>query len=392
MRKLIIFVLLFVLFLVLFYTTDVYLSNWLEAPVQRSFSKENTGLTEARWNEMDKKLNAASRNFYREYLEKTDFNGAILVCRNGKTIFENYSGLTSVKNGSPIDSTTSFHLASVSKTFTAMAILMLEERGMLDIDDSVSTYLDGFPFSTISIKNLLSHRSGLPNYVHFAERMGWDSNRFMTNMDLLNMIRDHAKKLNAGRSGAYFDYCNTNYALLALIIEKVSKLSYPEFLEQNIFRPLGMNHTFVLGSQNMDMALPSFKFNNSKEPYMFLDMIYGDKNIYSTPRDMMKWDAALYENRLFKSSTLEAAFIGYSHEKRGIRNYGLGWRLVEMPTGKKIIYHNGWWHGNNTVFSRLPADSTAIIVLGNKFNRNIYQARRIAGIFEGYGIHINEDD
>ena len=89
---------------------------------------------------------------------------------------------------------------------------------------------------------------------------------------------------------------------------------------------------------------------------------------------------------------LDQAFKGYSYERRGVRNYGLGWRLYEMPSGKKIIYHNGWWHGNNTVFSRLPSDSTVIIVLGNKFNRSIYQAKKIAGVFSGYGIQLNEDD
>ena len=120
--------------------------------------------------------------------------------------------------------------------------------------------------------------------------------------------------------------------------------------------------------------------------------IYGDKNIYSTPRDMMKWDFALSKDQLFAEKTLEEAFKGYSYEIRGTRNYGLGWRLVEMPTGKKIIYHNGWWHGNNTVFSRLPDDSTAIIVLGNKFNRSIYQSKKIAGIFKGYGIQSDDDE
>jgi CubicO group peptidase (beta-lactamase class C family) len=125
---------------------------------------------------------------------------------------------------------------------------------------------------------------------------------------------------------------------------------------------------------------------------MFLDAIYGDKNIYSTPRDMMKWDMALYDTSFFSQKIIDEAFKGYSYERKGVKNYGLGWRLYEMPSGKKIVYHNGWWHGNNTVFSRLPQDTTVIIVLGNKFNRSIYQAKKIAGIFEGYGITIDDDE
>ena len=222
--------------------------------------------------------------------------------------------------------------------------------------------------------------------------MGWDTHRFVTNTDILQLLIDNADKLKPGRANAYFDYCNTNYALLALIVEKVSQISFSDYLNKVFFKPLGMNNSFVFSIDMAESVLPSYKFNNQREPLMFLDAIYGDKNIYSTPRDMMKWDFALSKDQLFAEKTLEEAFKGYSYERRGTRNYGLGWRLVEMPTGKKIIYHNGWWHGNNTVFSRLPDDSTAIIVLGNKFNRSIYQAKKIAGIFKGYGIQSDDDE
>ena len=139
-------------------------------------------------------------------------------------------------------------------------------------------------------------------------------------------------------------------------------------------------------------VLPSYKFNKRKEQFTFLDGVYGDKNVYSTVRDMLEWDLAINDGKMFKKETLAAAFQGYSYEKKGLKNYGLGWRLYELPSGKKIIYHNGWWHGNNTVFSKFPADSTTIIVLGNKFNKSIYQAKKIIGIFDGYGFQFNEDD
>lgn len=206
------------------------------------------------------------------------------------------------------------------------------------------------------------------------------------------MMIQHASQLRSGRSNRYFDYCNTNYVLLALIIEKASQLSYADYLKKVFFEPLGMSGTFVFSMDKSNTVLQSYKFNNRQEPMMFLDAVYGDKNVYSTVRDMLKWDYALYEGRIFNKKTLDNAFKGYSYEKRGTRNYGLGWRLIEMPSGKKIIYHNGWWHGNNTVFSRLPQDSTVIIVLGNKYNRSIYKAKRIAGVFSGYGIELDEDE
>lgn len=390
MQKLKLFIILFVVFSALFYVLDGHRKT---IPTKVSASSTPTILpSNAVFTAIDQELRISSQHFFEETLLRSRFNGAILVARNGKIIFENYHGLQNVLSGEPIDSNTAFHLASVSKTFTAMAILKLWENAALELDEPVTKYLHGFPFPLITIRNLLSHRSGLPNYVHFVEKLGWDTHRFLTNEDILQLFINNADKLKPGRANAYFDYCNTNYALLALIIEKVSQLNYAAYLDKVFFKPLGMIHSFVYSVEMEKTVLPSFKFNNRMEPMMFLDAVYGDKNIYSTPRDMMKWDWALSNHQLFSEKTLEEAFKGYSYEKRGTRNYGLGWRLVEMPTGKKIIYHNGWWHGNNTVFSRLPADSTAIIVLGNKFNRSIYQAKKIAKIFKGYGIQADDDE
>ncbi len=353
MQKVKIFLVLFIAFCVSFYVVDHFLipkeenRAFIPPPTQQ---KENRQLDAT-----DQKLIASSEQFFRQTLLRSRFNGAIMVTRAGKIIFEQYNGLKEITRGLPIDSTTAFHLASVSKTFTAMAVLKLWEEGVLDIDQPVANYLLNFPFKQITVRNLLNHRSGLPNYLHFVENLGWDSKRVLSNQDLLDLMVLKSHQLRTGRPNAYFDYCNTNYAMLALIVEKVSNLSFGEYLYQNFFRPLGMEHSFVFKMEDADRVLPSFKFNNQKEPFTFLDAVYGDKNIYSTPRDLMKWDQALASGTLFSSKTLEEAFKGYSYEKKGVRNYGLGWRLNEIPSGKKFIYHNGWWHGNNTVFIRLPA-------------------------------------
>lgn len=392
MQKIKLFLSLFISFILLFTVADHYLRVNTPHNDVKSKSLISSNKNTTVWNKTDLKLEQASRAFYNEVLLRSKFNGAMLVTRGGKIIFEGYNGLTEVLSGEPIDSNTAFHLASVSKTFTAMAILKLKEKNLIDLDYSVSQYLQGFPFSNISVRNLLSHRSGLPNYAHFVEKLGWDTQKRLTNAELLQLMISNAKKLQVGKPNSYFEYCNTNYALLALIIERISNNSYGDFLRKTIFLPLGMDNSFVFNSTMQSNVLPSFKFNNRKEEFMFLDEIYGDKNVYSTPRDLVKWDKALESNGLFAEETLNEAFRGYSYEKKGIRNYGLGWRLIEMPNTKKIIYHNGWWHGNNTVFSRFPNDSACIIVLGNKFNRSIYQARKIGGIFEGYDIQWEEDN
>jgi CubicO group peptidase (beta-lactamase class C family) len=389
MQKLKVFAVLFLMFLALFYFADSRLKLEKTAPAV-SYVKEinENPILSAE----DLTLRNSSEKFFQQTLLRSRFNGGVLVSRNGRIIFEAYNGLEEVLKGDSINSSTSFHLASVSKTITAMAVLKLFEEKSISIDQPVSSFLNGFPFPKITVRNLLSHRSGLPNYVHFAEHLGWDTKKTLTNHDVLQLIIDKSALLDIGRPDAYFDYCNTNYALLALIVEKVSSLSFANYLDQTIFKPLGMNRSFVFGLEKADSVLPSFKFNNQKEPFMFLDAVYGDKNIYSTPRDMMKWDMALYDTSFFSQKIIEEAFKGYSYERKGVKNYGLGWRLYEMPSGKKIVYHNGWWHGNNTVFSRLPQDTTVIIVLGNKFNRSIYQAKKIAGIFNGYGITTDDDE
>lgn len=389
MQKLKVFAVLFILFLALFYFADSRLKLEKAAPAVSYIKEinENPVLSAE-----DQTLKNSSEKFYQQTLLRSRFNGGLLVSRNGKIIFEAYNGLKEVLKGDSINSSTSFHLASVSKTITAMAVLKLFEDKSISIDQPVASFLNGFPFPKITVRNLLSHRSGLPNYVHFAEHLGWDTKKTLTNQDILQLIINKSDLLDIGRPDAYFDYCNTNYALLALIVEKVSSLSFANYLDQTIFKPLGMTRSFVFGMEMADAVLPSYKFNNQKEPFMFLDAVYGDKNIYSTPRDMMKWDMALYDTSFFSQKIIDEAFKGYSYERKGVKNYGLGWRLYEMPSGKKIVYHNGWWHGNNTVFSRLPQDTTVIIVLGNKFNRSIYQAKKIAGIFDGYGITTDDDE
>lgn len=118
---------------------------------------------------------------------------------------------------------------------------------------------------------------------------------------------------------------------------------------------------------------------------MFADGVYGDKGVYSTVQDMYKWDQSFYQNVLLSNETLEMAYGPCSFEKPGVKNYGLGWRMLCFPNGDKIIYHNGWWHGNNTVFYRFIKDNFTIIILGNKYNNNIYRQAPIV-----YGLARNK--
>jgi CubicO group peptidase (beta-lactamase class C family) len=319
--------------------------------------------------------------FYNKYLAGRGFNGAILVAKKGRVIFEAYHGFFNLRKKDSLTPHSAFHLASVSKTFTAMATLKLAQMGKLDLNEDLKKFFPGFPYDNVTVKLLLSHRSGLPNYIYFMQKLGWDTHQFCSNEDVLSYLIKYRPN-PSGNANTHFEYCNTNYALLGLIIEKVSGMRYADFLQKEFFTPLHMNDTYVFNINDTATAMPSYDWRGRPEKLMFLDTGFGDKNIYSTPEDLLKWDQAMYTNEIFNKQTLEEAYTPYSNEKPGIRNYGYGWRMNVYPDGRKIIYHNGWWHGNNAAFIRMIQDSVTIIVLGNKYDRAIYQAKKMSEIFQ----------
>ncbi len=338
--------------------------------------------------DFDRYYNAVKTFFYKDLVAK-GFNGGMLVAKKGKIIFEDYHGYFNLAKKDSLTPHSAFHLASVSKTFTAMAALKLIEMGKLSLDDNVKKFFPAFPYDGVTVKLLLSHRSGLPNYIYFMEKLGWDKKRYCSNEDVLSYLVQYKPPVTS-QPGTHFTYCNTNYALLGLIIEKASGKSYAEFLQEKFFTPLHMSDTYVFSMADSATAMPSYDWRGRQERLTYLDTGFGDKNIYSTPEDLLKWDQAMYTNQIFTKKTLEEAFTPYSNEKPGIRNYGYGWRMNVYPDGRKIIYHNGWWHGNNTVFIRMIEDSVTIIVLGNKYTRAIYDAKKMAVIFEPSSIMEDE--
>ncbi len=321
----------------------------------------------------------AVQEFYDKRLAKTGFNGAVLVAKNGQIVFEKYNGFSNFVTKDSLNEHTPFHLASISKTFTGMAVLKLWEEGKLSLDDSLQKYFPQLPYYGITIKMLLSHRSGLPNYLYFMDSL-WDKHTEMTNEDVLNALIVHHPPIQ-NFPGKRFQYCNTNFMLLALIVEKITGEKFPDYMKQNIFEPLGMNDTYIFSIKDTAHYIPTWSYSRPF-PMDAWDCTYGDKNVYSTVRDLFMWDKSLYQHTFLKKATLDMAFTPLSNEVHSMHNYGLAWRLF-IKDGDTVIYHNGKWHGTNTSFIRLVQDTATIIVLGNKENRNIYQAKEMEGIFNG---------
>jgi CubicO group peptidase (beta-lactamase class C family) len=315
-----------------------------------------------------------------------NFNGGILVAKGGNILYEKYLGFTNpnIKKDS-INKNTSFHLASTSKPFTGVTVLKLAEKGLLRLDDDLTRFFPSFPYPGVTVKQLLSHRSGLPNYLYFMDgKSNWPKGKLVSNKDVLQYLIDYQPAVNF-KPNKRFSYNNTNYVLLALIVEKVTGKSFPQYLKDSIFTPLQMQHSFVYTPADSTRVIMSYKPSGAIWENDIFENTYGDKNIYSTPEDMLRWDSALYDPKFINQSLLDSAFQPFSHEKPSIHNYGLGWRLLNFPNGKNVVYHFGKWHGFTPAFARLIDEKAVIIILGNRYNQNIYnEAKKSYLIFGDY--------
>lgn len=331
-------------------------------------------------------LTEEQKNYYHQEIQKKfdslfpgeTFNGQILIAKNGQILFEKYNGYHDFRNKTIIDQNTPLHVASVSKPLTGAAILKLFEQQKLSLDDSVQVYLPGFPYPGITIRNLLSHRSGLPNYLYFMDK-DWDKKRMASNEDIINFMIEQKVPRTATPDRA-FQYCNTNYILLALIVEKITGLDFPTYMKKNVFEPLGMNNTYVFSKIDSAHYIETYSVSRPF-PMDHYDCSYGDKNVYTTVRDLLKWDNVLYTGDFLKPQTIALSYQALSHERPSIHNYGLGWRMINSPAGDTVIYHNGFWHGTNAVFTRFVQDTAVVIIIGNKQNRNIYKGKEFGNIF-----------
>lgn len=347
-------------------------------------------LTQAYLNSVTGRIN----HFYNKNWPNNTMNGGFLVARNGQIIFERYNGYANKNEDTKITADTPLHIASVSKVLTATAVLKLVNAGKLDLDQKVNTILKTFPYPDCTVRMLLSHRSGMRNYAYFTDRdkSVWDRHDQLTNKDILNILATKDIGLES-KTGTRFSYCNTNYAMLALIIEKITGLTYKEAMTQMIFKPLGMTNTFVFDNEkDRKKIVPSYKGNGVEIGFDYLDCVYGDKNVYSTPRDLLKFDRARNAPGFLKPALLKEVYTGYSNERKGEKNYGLGIRMINWDSGQNFYFHNGWWHGNTSSYIPLMKEHVTIIALSNKMTRNTYAVRKLAPIFGDYPFNFKDEE
>ncbi|WP_163401394.1 serine hydrolase domain-containing protein [Flavobacterium fluviatile] len=333
-------------------------------------------------------------HFYNKNWPNNSMNGSFLVAKNGQIIFERYNGFANKNKDTKITADTPVQIASVSKVITATAVLKLINLGKIGLDQKVNTILKTFPYEECTVRMLLCHRSGMRNYAYFTDRdkSVWDRHNQLTNKDILDILATKNVGLES-RVGTRFAYCNTNYAMLALIVEKITGLTFKKAMYQMIFKPLGMTHTYVFDDdKERKNIVPSYKGNGVEIGFDYLDNVYGDKNVFSTVRDLLKFDRARNAPGFLKPALLKEVYTGQSNERKGTKNYGLGIRMINWESGQNFYFHNGWWHGNTSSYITLMKEGVTIIALSNKMTRNTYAVRKLAPVFGDYPFQFKDEE
>ena len=298
------------------------------------------------------------------------FQGNVLVSIKGKPVYRGSYGTADFRSKEELTKESIFQLASVSKQFTAMSILMLYEQGKLDLDDDVQQYIPQLPYEGITIRHLLNHTSGLPNYMWLVEHKWRSKEEAPYNDEVIDLMAKH--RLNPYFSpGRRFNYSNTGYMVLAHVVEVVSGRLFGDFVHENIFQPLGMDNSYVY-SRSLDrkyykdhlMGHYTRRWRYRVIDYTLNDGAVGDKGVYSTIDDMYKWDEALKANKLISGELKEQAFTRAKIRNRWAVDYGFGYRLREKD-GHKVVYHHGLWNGFRTSFVKYPSADATLIVLNH---------------------------
>ena len=336
---------------------------------------------------------AAIDTLMQKLVARGQFNGVVLAEDNGKVIYSKGFGYANFEKKTQVDTETVFEIASISKPFTSMAVMMLVERGKLKYDEDIKKYFPNLSYEGITIRHLLTHTSGLPEYLDlfYEKNHGWDRSSIKTNADVIALLENDKPPVGF-KPGERFLYSNTGYVLLASIVEKVSGKPFAEFLRVNIFKPLGMKntqiHTRLSREPISNLAVGYLRPWLLKDEYVLpekrdgaafvitLGGIVGDGSIHSTAGDLLKWGKSFSTEKLVKKKTIEEAFTpvilkdgsaGKMYENsRGLDSgYGYGWIIRKGADDGRIVWHTGGWPGYVTFYSRNLDRRQTVVVLTN---------------------------
>ena len=306
---------------------------------------------------------------------------SVLVIRDGKAVVRKGYGLANLEDHEVATAATNYRLASVTKQFTAAAILLLAEDGRLALDDRVRHWLPSLPSATntITIRQLLSHTGGMIDY---EDVLSPTQTTQLRDSDVLHLLEAQDHLYFA--PGSHYRYSNGGYSMLALIVEKASALSFQDFLKQRIFDPLGMKHTLAYVNGGPAVSHRAYGYSDSATGWTRTDQsttsaVLGDGGIYSSIDDLARWDAALYDDRLLSDASRKLAFTAWTGTDDADIAYGFGWRITE-----ETLWHSGESIGFRNVIVRYPQRHLSVIILSNRNDPEPYRmALAIARLFLG---------
>lgn len=306
---------------------------------------------------------------FANFVGEDEPGAAVIVIQRGKVLYKAAYGLADLEQASALTPQHIFHIGSVGKQFTAVAIMQLYQAGKLNYADPIRTYLPELPAwaETVTIRQLLHHTSGLPDYTDTMIEQMLDRTAAPTNADLLAVLATMRRLPN--KPGAVFEYSNVGYDLLGSIIERVSGQRFHTYLERQIFRPLGMTQTFSLPNATRRQGkLVAHSYEEAGgEPYDWdpLDGLVGSGSVYSTVADMYRYDQALYTDKLVKQSVLAEAFKPAVLNDGSKTDYGFAFEL-ERWHKRTYVAHSGAWLAFESDYVRFPKEQMAVIVLLNR--------------------------
>jgi CubicO group peptidase (beta-lactamase class C family) len=313
-----------------------------------------------------------------ELFQKNNFNGVVLIADKGKPVYYKSFGYRNFDQKTLLDTSDVFELASLSKAFTAMIIMMLAEDGLLTYEDPVNKYIPELPYPGITIRHLLQHTSGLPDYQVIMDQY-WDKTKIAGNEENIAYLVKYQPKASFA-PGEKYEYSNTGYMLLASVAERVSGKDFIELCQQRIFLPLRMDQTQIR-SKNEKVALNNMAWGYiwvpEKQAYVHADSFpafnysiwlgnrKGPGRVSASASDLLKWDQAFYSEASVGRETLKEAFKPARLNDGSTSSYGFGWMLGDHPTLGRKIFHTGDNPGYRTMIVRFPDEQKTIIVLSN---------------------------
>lgn len=323
---------------------------------------------------------------FREYAQRGAPGASVMVIRDGKVLFKKAYGLANLEEKTPCATDTNYRLASITKQFTAAAVMLLVERKKLSYDSTLSDLFPGFPVygRQITVRHLLNHTSGLTDYEDLITK---ETTAPLKDAQVLELLK--RERGTYFPPGTKFQYSNSGYAMLALIVEAVSRMSFATFLEQNVFEPLGMRDTVAYEKGISNVRRRAYGYGKradgaggfENKDQSLTSSVLGDGGVYSSVEDLYKWDQSLYTDRLLSRASLREAFTpGVKINDQG-EGYGFGW-FTETYRGLRTVWHYGSTTGFRTAIERFPDQRFTVIVLVNRNEADAHLlARKLVDLY-----------